>query len=210
MGGSLNDRETFRKLTEEIADQVREASGAYDLYVKLRRAVSDYNREINQARNFWSRTLNGLLETVRMSLCRLYDQEQSALGLRRWLEMFRDDILSPELYEESIREQRACDPLREDEIEQDVQLVSAKDLTVKRLIAQRGNALAHVNARNVAKGLSIFDKFPLTYADFDELIARAQLILNRYSVLFSGTAYAFLTEDRDDYVTILNAIRSQG
>jgi len=124
--------------------------------------------------------------------------------------MFRDDILSPELYEESIREQRACDPLREDEIEQDVQLVSAKDLTVKRLIAQRGNALAHVNARNVAKGLSIFDKFPLTYADFDELIARAQLILNRYSVLFSGTAYAFLTEDRDDYVTILNAIRSQG
>jgi len=210
MGGSLNDRETFRKLTEEIADQVREASGAYDLYVKLRRAVSDYNREINQARNFWSRTLNGLLETVRMSLCRLYDQEQSALGLRRWLEMFRDDILSPELYEASIREQRACDPLKEDEIEQDVQLVSAKDLTVKRLIAQRGNALAHVNARNVAKGLSIFDKFPLTYADFDELIARAQLILNRYSVLFSGTAYAFLTEDRDDYVTILNAIRSQG
>ena len=199
--------ETFIKYRDELVQQVRSGRMHYDLYCNLRRKVRDFEPEFNRAPNFWSLTLNAHLEAFRISLCRVYDQEKSSLGLHCWLTLFRNELLSLEHRDEAIRDRYHCNPLTEEELDQDLAKVVVSDCLVKTLVKQRGSAIAHVGAKKIVKGSSGLAGLPMKFTDWGNLLERADLILNRYSILQTGESFAFLSHQSHDFQVVLNDIR---
>ena len=200
--------ETFIKYRDELVQQVRSGRMHHDLYCNLSGKVRDFGPEFNRAPNFWSLTLNAHLEAFRISLCRVYDRQKISLGLHRWLTLFRDKLLSLDHSDEAIRNRFHCEPLAEGELDQDLKKVQSSDCLVKTLVIQRGQAIAHVRAENIAKGFSVLTDFPMKYADWEALLKRAESILNRYSILQTGTAFGFLSlYQSQDFQVVLDDIR---
>lgn len=162
---------------------------------------------MNQSPRYWSLTLNAHLEATRINLCKLYDQHKNSLGMYKWLKYFKDHIEKPGHYETQFAQKFQTLPLKTGEIDKDLTLVSKKDPKVKKLIAHRGNAVAHVNAKSTATGKSVLHSFPMTYSDYEELISRAEKIFNRYHVSHTGVYRSPKTlQQEKDHEYILDAI----
>ena len=196
--------ETFIKYRDELFEQIHSGRMHYDLYCNLRGKLRAF--EFDRAPNFWSLTLNAHLEAFRISLCRVYDQQNSSLGLHRWLTLFRK-LLPSAPSDEAIRDRFHCEPLAEGELEQSLEEVGGSDCLVKTLVRQRNSAIAHVSATNTTKGSSGFTAFPLTFADWEALLKRAESIFNRYSILQTGAAFSFLSHQSPDFQVVLDDIR---
>jgi hypothetical protein len=200
--------EKFLKYRDELVEQIRAARMHYDLYCNLRGKVGEYTSELNQAPNFWSLTLNAHIEALCIALCRVYDQEKSSLGLHLWLKLFHDELLSQDHSDKAFCDKKNCKPLSVDELKANLQQVSPSDPLVKKLVVQRGSAIAHVSAKMIANSSSGFEAFPLAYPDLEELLVRSEYLLNRYSVLTTGCAFTFLSFQNLDFQTVLESIRS--
>ncbi len=204
----MSDHESFKTLTQRLVDEVRAATMHYELYRTLRQSAKEYGRALNQSRHFWSLTLNAHLEACRIALCRIYDQERRSLGLRNWIENFRETVLPTIDDAEERAAHHNSTPVSDSNAERDLGLVSAKDPLVNALIVQRNNAIAHVSRGWTDDGKSVFESFPLTFADFEKLIARAESTINRYSTFVYGTNHGMQTFEDDDVSFVLTAIKS--
>lgn len=203
-------KDTFKKYSDQVYEELLNAHAHYSLYVDIRQAVPDYQNAMNQSKRFWSVTLNAHLETTRIILCRLYDQEAKALGLKKWLEYFRKNIVDEQYYNPSIRETHNTKPLTDSEIEDDIKLVSNSNTLVKVLTILRGNHFAHTNASNVAMSRSLFEKYPLVLSDYEKLLDRGEKIFNRYNILFSKSYSAIKTlEQEKDHEFVFSAIKEK-
>ena len=200
---------TFNKYRDELVNQIRSGRMYYDLYCNLIKNVPDFTPEFNRAPYFWGLTLNALLESFRLSLCRVYDQHRPSTSLYQWLELFQNELLSHDHSEEAIRDRYHCEPLAEGEIDQDLSTVQNQNRLVKTLTKQRGAGIAHVSAKKIVGGNSAFADYPLTNADWKELLERAERILNRYSILQTGESYCFESwhDQSQDFQKVLDDIR---
>ena len=199
--------ETFINYRNELVEQVRSGKMHYDLYCNLRGKVREFGPEFNRAPNFWSLTLNAHLEALRISLCRVYDQQEKSLGLHYWLTLFRDKLLSSDHSDEAICDRHHCKSLATGELEQHLKEVKKSDPLVKTLVRQRGSAIAHVSKKNIATGSSGFTDYPMRRADWEVLLERAESIINRYSILQTGEGFAFLSIQSQDFQVVLDDIR---
>ena len=203
----MSDYEAFQALTQRLVEEVRGATMHYDLYCALRKSVPEHGRALNRSRHFWSLTFNAHLEACRIALCRVYDQDRRSLGLRNWLEHFRDEVLPTIDDAEERAENHYSSPVSASDVEGDLALVSATDPLVKTLVIQRGNAVAHVSRKLADNGESVFHSYPLTDADFEKLIERAESTINRYSTFVYGMNHVMQTFESDDVSFVLDAIK---
>jgi hypothetical protein len=72
---------------------------------------------------------------------------------------------------------------------------------------RRHNYIAHRNSHFVLNLRKFDDQHPLLFAEIDVLLKRGLEIGNRYSLLFDASAHATLMVGRDDYLSLLKAVR---
>ena len=195
----------FERQLACLVEDAREASQHYDLYKQIREAISIEEKiiKMNRAPAFWSLTLNAHLNSCRLGLCRVYDKTRGSINIDGWLREHRKLLLDKALEPEIEERHHMSSPVTASTIDSDLALTNEKNELVKKLSAQRNKAIIHTD-RLEAEGLtSVFERFPLTYSNYEELIQRADTILNRYSVLYSGAAYQLSVAGRSDVQRVL-------
>ena len=133
--------------------------------------------------------------------------ETSALGMRKWLTGFQESILEPKHKAADWAKDFHAKPLGEDELESDLRLISPTDPIVKKLIIHRNTEIAHIGESMVLSDKNVWSDHPLDQADYDELLRRAERILNRYSTIFDGAQFGMQMESKDDYLLLLAQLK---
>ncbi len=162
-------------------------------------------------------TLKSHLSTSLYMLTKAYDQRPNALHLLSFLQTIK---ANPVLFSETNFRERKKDNPHVDSLasesripdltslEKDISLCSKGNHLVNTLIVHRGNTLAHRNAKNTATGTSISDTHPLSWEDFEVLLARAIEVLNKYSQLFEASPYTTKPIGADDFRYIFECVNS--
>jgi hypothetical protein len=215
---TISDEVELERLLEGLAEDIIDAHVHYKMHNDLIKALNAAPVVARESNNFWHMTLSAHIRLSQAMMTRAYDQEHQSLHLKSWLMVIRDN---PEMFSEAnfrrrmkdnpfvdslAAERRIPDPVQ---LEKDIALCSASDPLVNILICHRNNEGAHRSGKLTAKGEKINDMFPLTYVDFDILLARALDILHRYSTLFVATSYSTNVVGRKDFQSIFVAVQEK-
>jgi hypothetical protein len=85
--GSIKD---FKTGLDTLCLDLSDASDHYKLFRNLLRAKEgEYTKAVSQSQTFWSLVYGASLDATVLRLCRVYDQERSALTLRTVLETIK-------------------------------------------------------------------------------------------------------------------------
>lgn len=214
----IEDSAEFSRLLKALSDDVVNAHIHYRLYRDLRESLGQHHIVAIQSNTFWSLTLQAHLNSCIHVLCRVYDQNPTALHLRSWLSTIEENLhlFEEEHFRERVKnnpfvESLARSPRKPDcsLLKADIHACSTKDPHVKTLMVHRGSRVAHKSARNVVAERDIGDQHPLTFGDVDELLKRAIGILNRYSGLFAANTYSTQIIGHDDYEFIFKCVEEK-
>ncbi len=191
------DSDEFDRLLKRLARDIVDAAIYRKLDLGLHSAFNEYDREFNQSPTFWGLCFKAFLEGAVHRLARVYLREKKALSLERWLQAIKDN---PSLFPA---------PPDPEQLDADLKLVSQTDPVVHKLITFRGNFIAHINWKDtITDGVSIGGRFNLLFTEIDDLIKRAELILNRYGQLFKRHIWSSDAVGREDFMYVLEAVRS--
>ncbi len=213
----FSNENEFKRLLEGLASDIVDAHIHYNLYKNLKSSLEKFPLVAAQSNTFWVTTLKSHLSLSLFMLTKAYDQNSNALHLLSFLQTIK---ANPTLFEEAnFRERKKDNPFVDSlanesripdltSLDGDISLCSDSDPLVRILIAHRGNALAHRNAKNTARGKSISEIYPLSWEDFEALLARAIEVLNKYSQLFEASTYSTRPIGADDYRYIFECVNS--
>jgi len=93
------------------------------------------------------------------------------------------------------------------QLQRDIAAVSNSDRLVGKLAQWRNGVVAHRSSTVVLNPNAFTVQYPLSFAEIRELLDRALMIGNRYSLLFDASAHSTMMVGRDDYLNILKAVR---
>lgn len=215
---NIQSAEQFNSLLNALAGDIIDGELYFKLYKDLNESISQYKREFNQSRTFWSLTRKALIDATLLRLCRVYDTTAESLSLCNLLETikanlnifdvkyFRDRLKDNPFVESLVRTAVKPDI---NELNQNIDSVRVQDPLVKKLIIRRHNVIAHTTAANVVNNIKVTEKYNITYNDISELLNRATTILNKYSALFRASTYSTQAIGHDDYLYVLDAIKFQ-
>ncbi|MDP3609701.1 MAG: hypothetical protein Q8R74_11560 [Methylophilus sp.] len=212
---SISDEGEFLRLFKALASDIINAHIHYKMYRDLLNAGNEFPDVIAETNTFWSLTIDSHFTTSRHFLVRAYDQNKDALSLFSFLKTIEKNL--PLFDKTSFIARNQENPYLEDlakedripnlkELSEDALLCSDTDHLVKALTIHRGNLIAHRNAKNTAKGKVLGEIYPLTFGDFEELLKRAILILNKYSSLFDASTYSSKIMGSDDFLYIFKCV----
>ena len=214
----IQDENEFKRLLEGLANDIVDANIHYWLYKDLQSALIQFPLVVAQSNTFWTTTLKSHLNTSLYMLTKAYDQQTNALHLFSFLQTIKtNSILFTETnFRERKKDNPHVDSLANESripdlttLETDLSLCSKDNPLVNTLIVHRGNAIAHRNAKNTAKGRSISETHPLTWEDFELLLNRAIEILNKYSSLFEASTYSTRPIGANDFRYIFECVNSE-
>src|SRR5216684_221968 len=111
----VEDDKEFEILLDSLSSDIVSASIHYRLLKDLWNSVTEYERELNQARAFWSLTFQAHLDAVLFRLCRIFDQTKKVLGLRNFLQTIQKyaHLFDESKFRERLRGNRFIDSLVE-------------------------------------------------------------------------------------------------
>jgi hypothetical protein len=210
--------EDFYRVSDALASDLTSAAIHYQLYKDLRSNVPEFQQEFNASRTFWWMTLRAHLQYALTCLTRVYDQEPSALSLRKWLELIDAtfDLLKNSCFMEPVESKpfrlatgevsRLPDRRR---LEMDMHYASNRNSLVGKLTVQRNNLLAHRSMVHALRGGKALDKLPLSFTAVEELLNGAFEIFNTYSQVFRNATHSRPIIGGDDFRFVLGAIRDQ-
>jgi hypothetical protein len=213
----FRDETEFKRLFEGLANDIVDAHIHYRLYKDLLSAIEEFTLVVAQSNTFWSITLKSHLSTSLYMLTKAYDQDDRALHLLSFLETIKAN--SALFTEAKFRERKKDNPYADSLaselripdfafLEKDIALCSKDDPLVKTLTVHRGNAIAHRNAKKAASGISISETYPLSWDDFELLLARAIEVINKYSILFEASSYSTKPVGAKDFRYIFECVNS--
>lgn len=206
----VSNSSEFERLLDRLGTDIVDAAIFRRLHEELGNSVQEFWREFAQSRTFWSLTLRAHVEAILFRLIRAYDTHPSALSLKAWLETIKENLhlfgAAEGANSPDVILRRATPPDLE-ELDRDLYSVGPEDPLVKKLIALRGNFIAHTNARNIVEELCLEERFTLGWSEIDSLVSRGTTILNRYSVLFKRQSWSTTIVGHDDFRSVLNALR---
>jgi len=94
-------------------------------------------------------------------------------------------------------------------LEEDIRLCSPDDPMVKTLTIHRNSHVAHTEAKNIIAKRNPHKTYPLTFVDFEALLAHAKAILNRYSSQFTAMTHETKIICHDDYQFIFKCVEEK-
>jgi len=204
----------LEKLLKRLSEDIVEAPAFLRLHTLLGVKFGKYQREVNQSAFFWTFSAKAILEAGLLRIARIYDQEQSALSLRRLLltiqanpHFFEDESVKKRvnpLYAEGM--QPGSHALKPNEIVADLVLVSDGDPLVDKIIRWRNTLGAHISPKRMLKNPPARFNF-LTPDDAFALCDRAFDVFNRYSSLFHATTHSRKIIGEDDTEFLFKYLR---
>jgi len=215
---AIKSSEDLAKLIGSLAAEIGKSHDYWQLRGDLLKEFGEHPLVEQQSPTFWSMTLHALESGAILHLCRAFDQQPKALGLRTWLNTIKANL---RLFEDAeFRKRKAGNPFIESlaaeprvpdlqVLTKDIQQCSDKDPLVKRLIAYRGSALAHRSATLVLAERPGEDHPELTVDDVQTLLIRADQFLTRYSSLFAAEYYSQHVIGYDDYKFVIQSVNSE-
>jgi HEPN superfamily AbiU2-like protein len=213
----LKSAEEFRRLLTALLDDLVDARFHFTLHQNLSKAGEEYAIEIAQSPTFWGLTLSAHMDAVLLRLCRAYDAyEHTALNLRNLLDTVRANlsIFDEPNFRQRLKGNLFVDSLAAElkspdhtQLQKDIEVVSDSDPLVRKLVMWRHNYVAHRNSHFTLNPKKFDAQYPLLFAEIDVLLERALEIGNRYSLLFDASSHATLMMGRDDYLSVLKAVR---
>jgi hypothetical protein len=189
------------------------------LFKDLLAARPEYSREFNLSRTFWSLTLRAHLDAVILRLCKAYDQYRRgkpSLNLCNLLDtieanlhLFDEPNFRERLKDNPFVDSLAATPRRPHaaELQQDRESVSNSNPLVKKLTIWRNNFYGHRSSYHALDSDSLERQWPLSVTDIEQLLANGVTVVNRYSILFLAEAHSTNMVGRDDYLSLLKAVR---
>ena len=213
----IDDSQEFGRLIKALTDEMVSACIHFRLYSDLEAARKNYSKELNQSWTFWSLTFRAHLDTVLFRLCKIYDQHSSSLNLKNLLDTIQAniDIFDVEHFRERLKDNPFVESLAFsstkpdlEQLERDTNFVSEANPPVKALVFWRQKYFAHRSAKHVAKNRNLADHYALNLNEIEQLLKEGIDILNRYSTLFHSISYSTKIVGHDDYLNVLEAIRS--
>jgi hypothetical protein len=185
----------FDKLTDALAFESQHAVIDYRMYRDLAKAAEDNEIVVNQSRAFWEMTIDAHLNSAMLRLCRIYDQQASAMSLLKWLKLIKQNS------------KWLRDPVDPNQLKEDIEYVSKKNTKVDSLTKYRGHVVAHLGAKYVLNFRNTRASFKLTYGDVKELIENGLKIVNRYGALYKGHTWSANMVGADDYKFVFEELR---
>jgi hypothetical protein len=185
----------FEQIIKEVTEDLFNAKYQSRLYWKINSLVDNY--KLNQSRAFWTIILKALQESAVLSLARAYDKHPKSVHLMTLIDFIISNthIFEVEYFKNRLKENPYRDNLAkrtiiptQENLRADRNLVSNKDPLVNKLIAMRGNVIAHKNISIAIEGKNIPNI--LTWGDFDDLVKRGFEIRNKYSDMYDASTYA--------------------
>lgn len=170
-----------------------------------------------EAETFWWLTQIAHLQSALHALARAYDQENSSLSLRAWLETIREHahFFSEENFRERLKDNPFVASLATtaripdaDQLDRDIAYCSMSNQFVQSLVRVRNNALAHRGFKLAARGRSVFEDVDLSHDALDELIKTGFEIYNHYNQLFRATSLSRQMLGHDDLQHVLDTLRA--
>ncbi|HUF05520.1 MAG TPA: hypothetical protein VMM38_15275 [Aridibacter sp.] len=207
----------FERLMEGLSKDLTRASIHLSLYKDLVTSVSKYERVLNNSKTFWSLTFDAHLATSIHCLCRAYDQEASSLHLKSWLETIQGNLglFGSEQHRKRLAENPSAETLAahakkpdKQQLEKDIEAVTLKNKSVKKLIEIRSTGYAHRGYKTTLKQQIQGKDVKLTLEEIEELIDKGIEILNRYSVSFKSLTYSASIIGGDDYMYVLKTLQA--
>ncbi|MBS0417028.1 MAG: hypothetical protein JSR66_04910 [Proteobacteria bacterium] len=140
------------------------------------------------------------------------------MNLRNFLKTIQDNlgIFTEENFRERLKGNSFVDSLAAaakgpdpKQLADDIEFAGEGNPSVKSLIVLRNNYFAHRSARDAIEPQDLNLRYPLTKEDVQKLLTGGLEILNRYSALFDAQLYANTIVGRDDYETVLRAVRDK-
>jgi len=201
------DLAEFDMMTEKLVSELQAAYMFFEMYCAIEDEIPHHSEAMNKSKHFWSLTRNAHLAATRSTLARIYDQDDKNLSVKSWLRKFKVGHLKDEYFQSNDLDKFSRKPLVAGEIDDDIESVSDQDPLVKTLyVRHRHTEIAHLSLKNAQKGVSFFERYPLSRLDIQALIDRAAELINKYSAHHSGRAYAMTTFQNRDYKYILDKI----
>ena len=213
----MNEIETKLRLRfEMLARELTAAQAHIHLAQGLQDSIAEFQMEMNEARLFWSQTIQAHRTAAMASLCRVFDQHGASSNLAELLIEIKRNIsaFDPEKFVERYQ----GNPLRpstnnarrpsQQQLESDITFCRESP-DVRTLINWRNEAFSHTNKRVTFGTLKLTESDPLHIEALKRLMIKGFEILNHYSTLFQGSDYGGFWEDvLDDYKVVLEALRS--
>ncbi len=179
--------------------------------------MEEYSLEFSESPTFWRLTRSAHIDAVLLRLCRAYDTyPQSVLNLQNLLDTIQANLgifdepnfrqrLKGNAFVDSLAAQ--LKPPEQMQLAKDIESVGVSDPLVKKLVVWRHNYIAHRNSGYALEPSALSARFPLLFAEIDELLKRALEVGNRYSLLFDASSHSTMMVGGDDYLNILKAVR---
>lgn len=166
---------------------------------------------IQESNTFWQLTITAHVNVSVLAMCRVFDQEKTALHLLGLLRLIEKNL--PLFDEAQFRERLRDNPFVASlaqsarlpdaaQLATDIALCSPQDSLVKRLVTHRNTELAHLSQKRRLNSTPSPSDEEITDADFENLLRRAVKIVNRYSSLFDAEQFSEQVVGHDDYKTI--------
>lgn len=215
--------EQLSKEIDSLQRNVFQAKVHFDIFNGLREAWPEYIQEIQNSPCFWNFTMRAHIDAAVLHLCKIYDEDGSALQLTRFL---KDSIQkNPNLFNETAFKKRLKDEpnrdveglakyrrnLNHEQLKKELWFCSNDNPLVKNLREWHNNIVAHFNySEAVNQSEPFHQRCPLLYEDIQKLIDQAFSIVNSYSSLFRASVYSeeFASKQHKDYLFVLKSIKA--
>jgi hypothetical protein len=213
-----NDTE-FKRLVDALAQEIVDGNIFFRLHMDLIAAYEADRPTMREAWTFWSLTMQAHLDAAILRLTKIYDQDDTHLGLLGFLDTVKSNfhLFSLDRFAERIREQNRPDSLVSGFESLDLRQVDAdmeyarraSNAIVNRFIDLRHNFYVHRNARDVVEDINVGETRPLLRDEVGVLLTNALQIMNRYSQLYDMNLWSPQMLGRDDFNYVLRASRER-
>lgn len=171
----------FTNRLNALFKELLHANAHYGFWEELVSAKNKYSKEMNEARNFWSFTLDAHIEACLAGLMRLTDSHRHALSVQKflgWIEKNSDLFQEPLVLERlgrSLPEQIAQDRLELDNM----------GLLRRHLKTWRDKRYAHLDETMVVHARDPNTEHPIYVGEVRSMLATCAAILNHYGYAFN-------------------------
>lgn len=211
----IQSGEELNLLLDALAQEIVDANVYHRLFCELVDCINTHEREFRQSNTFWHLTLDALRDARLTHLCRVYDQESKSLNLVNLLHTLKANLhlFSALHFCERLKGNAFVDSLAKGnrvpdsaELDADIESVTCRNSTVKKLMIWRNNLVAHRGAKVVMGKNQVLLDNSLTQEEIEHLLDHSFKTFNKYSSLYRAATSSRQINGYDDYKSLLKFI----
>lgn len=216
----------FKKYHDSLRAELNRAHWHFTVWKYLRELAGKYNEEFDQASSFLMLTADAHMLATIIGLYKICDADPETVNIHKFLnfvEQNRAILFSDQSFKERVRggrnykvkiEARASNPIKIDDYSYIIAELRNRFGTFpeSNLKKIRDKTLAHIDRKSVVKGIDLFQEYPVTISQIEEIIEDIDEALNGLSEAYDGDIYikdidANIADIKNGMDVIMDSIR---